>query len=52
MEVVDDWTPAINRATDLAPEDTEVVVLATYTAMQALRAVLSRAGAAVPFWED
>ena len=33
-------------------EGGEVVVLATYTAMQALRAVLARAGAAVPFWED
>jgi UDP-N-acetylmuramyl tripeptide synthase len=52
MEVVDDWTPAIDRATTHAPEGGEVVVLATYTAMQALRAVLARAGAAVPFWED
>jgi UDP-N-acetylmuramyl tripeptide synthase len=51
-EVVDDWSAAIERATTLAPEGGEVVVLATYTAMQALRAVLARAGAAVPFWED
>ena len=43
---------AIERATTLAPEGGEVVVLATYTAMQALRAVLARAGATVPFWED
>lgn len=52
MEVVDDWAPAIDRATALAPEGGEVVVLATYTAMQSLRAVLARAGATVPFWED
>jgi len=52
MEVVDEWSGAIDRATTLAPEGGEVVVLATYTAMQALRAVLARAGAAVPFWED
>src|SRR5439155_1326303 len=52
MEVVDEWSAAIDRATALAPQGAEVVVLATYTAMQALRAVLSRAGAAVPFWED
>jgi UDP-N-acetylmuramyl tripeptide synthase len=49
MEVLDDWTAAIERATTLAPEGGE---LATYTAMQALRAVLAKAGAAVPFWED
>jgi len=52
MEVVDEWRAAIDRATTLAPEGGEVVVLATYTAMQALRAVLARAGATVPFWED
>src|SRR5205814_140229 len=52
LEVVDDWSAAIERATTLAPEGGEVVVLATYTAMQALRAVLARAGATVPFWED
>jgi lipid II isoglutaminyl synthase (glutamine-hydrolysing) len=51
-EVVDDWSAAIERATTLAPEGGEVVVIATYTAMQALRAVLARAGAAAPFWED
>jgi len=52
IEVVDDWAAAIDRATALAPEGGEVVVLATYTAMQSLRAVLARAGATVPFWED
>jgi UDP-N-acetylmuramyl tripeptide synthase len=52
LEVVDDWGAAIDRAITIAPEGSEVVVLATYTAMQALRAVLTRAGATVPFWED
>ena len=52
LEVVDDWGAAIERATTLAPQGGEVVVLATYTAMQALRAVLARTGATVPFWED
>jgi UDP-N-acetylmuramyl tripeptide synthase len=52
MEVVDDWTAAIDRSIALAPEGGEVVVLATYTAMQALRSTLSRTGAVPPFWED
>jgi UDP-N-acetylmuramyl tripeptide synthase len=51
-EGVDEWSAAIDRATALAPEGGEVVVLATYTAMHALRGVLARTGAAVPFWED
>jgi UDP-N-acetylmuramyl tripeptide synthase len=52
IEVVDDWSAAIERAVSLAPRDTEVVVLATYTAMQDLREVLSRIGVVAPFWED
>jgi UDP-N-acetylmuramyl tripeptide synthase len=52
MEVVDDWSGAIDRAVSLAPEGGELVVLATYTAMQALRHALSRTGAVAPFWED
>ena len=52
VEVVDDWSGAIDRATALAPEGSEVVVIATYTAMQALRAALAKVGAVVPFWED
>jgi UDP-N-acetylmuramyl tripeptide synthase len=52
IEVVDDWRAAIERAVSLAPRETEVVVLATYTAMQDLREVLSRIGAVAPFWED
>jgi UDP-N-acetylmuramyl tripeptide synthase len=52
MEYVADWPAALERAVTLAPEGTEVVVLATYTAMLMLRAALSRAGAVAPFWED
>jgi lipid II isoglutaminyl synthase (glutamine-hydrolysing) len=52
IEVVDDWSAAIERAVSLAPRETEVVVLATYTAMLELRAALSHVGAVAPFWED
>jgi UDP-N-acetylmuramyl tripeptide synthase len=52
MEVVDDWSPAIERAVRLTPEGCEIVVLATYTAMQELRASLARRGAVAPFWDD
>ncbi|TMC79940.1 MAG: DUF1727 domain-containing protein [Chloroflexi bacterium] len=52
IEVVDEWPAAIERAVSLAPRETEVVVLATYTAMLELRAALSRVGAVTPFWED
>jgi len=49
---VDMWGSAIDRAIGTAPVDGEVVVLATYTAMQALRAELARRGHVAPFWED
>ena len=52
LAVVDGWSAAIDRAIALAPERSEVVVIATYTAMQALRRELDRRGAVVPFWED
>ena len=52
IEVVDDWSAALERAVSLAPRETEIVVLATYTAMQELREVLSRIGVVAPFWED
>jgi lipid II isoglutaminyl synthase (glutamine-hydrolysing) len=52
IEVVEDWRAAIERAVSLVPRETEVVVLATYTAMQDLREVLSRIGVVAPFWED
>jgi lipid II isoglutaminyl synthase (glutamine-hydrolysing) len=52
IEVVDAWGSAIDRAIGAAPLGGEVVVLATYTAMQALRAELARRGHVAPFWED
>ncbi|HEV8535814.1 MAG TPA: MurT ligase domain-containing protein [Candidatus Limnocylindria bacterium] len=52
IEVVDGWRPAIERAVTLAPRGSEIVVLATYTAMQGLRDVLAGIGAVAPFWED
>jgi len=52
IEVVDEWRAAIERAVSLAPRGSEVVVLATYTAMLELRSALSQVGAVTPFWED
>jgi UDP-N-acetylmuramyl tripeptide synthase len=52
IDVVDPWGSAIDRAIGAAPVGGEVVVLATYTAMQALRAELARRGHVAPFWED
>jgi len=52
IEVVGDWGSAIDRAIGAAPQGGEVVVLATYTAMQALRGELARRGHVAPFWED
>ena len=52
MVVVDEWAEAIERAVALAPEGSEVAVLATYTAMLALRDALARRGYVRQFWED
>jgi UDP-N-acetylmuramyl tripeptide synthase len=52
IEVVAGWGSAIDRAIGAAPLGDEVVVLATYTAMQALRGELARRGHVAPFWED
>ncbi|MDO8562666.1 MAG: MurT ligase domain-containing protein [Candidatus Limnocylindria bacterium] len=46
------WRPALEGAIAATPRGGELVVLATYTAMQALRAELARAGHASRFWED
>ena len=50
--VVVRWRPALEGAIAATPRGGELVVLATYTAMQALRAELARAGHATRFWED
>ncbi len=52
IEVVDQWGSAIDRAIGGAPQGGEVVLLATYTAMLALRGELARRGHVAPFWED
>ncbi len=52
MEVVDPWAAAIDRAVGSVPVGEELIVLATYTAMLALRAELARRGHVAPFWED
>ena len=52
VEVVDQWGSAIDRAIGAAPQGGEVDVLATYTAMLALRNELARRGHVAQFWED
>ena len=52
IDVVDGWGSAIDRAIGAAPQGGEVVVLATYTAMLALRDELARRGHVQQFWED
>lgn len=52
LEVVDDWSGAIDRAVGATPQAGELVVVATYTAMLALRRELARRGHVAPFWED
>jgi len=52
IEVVDGWGSAIDRAVGGVPRGGELVVLATYTAMLALRGELARRGHVAPFWED
>jgi UDP-N-acetylmuramyl tripeptide synthase len=51
-EVVDPWSGAIDRAVGTTPQGEELVVIATYTAMQSLRGELARRGHVAPFWED
>ena len=52
VEVVEQWGGAIDRAIGATPQGDELVVVATYTAMQALRGELARRGHVPPFWED
>ncbi len=52
IDVVGDWGGAIDRAVGGVPQGGELVVLATYTAMLALRAELARRGHVAQFWED
>ncbi len=52
VSVVDRWRDAIARALADAPAGSEIVVLATYTAMLALRDALADMGHVGRFWED
>ncbi len=52
LEVVDGWGRSIDRAIGGTPQGDELVVIATYTAMLALRGELARRGHVAPFWED
>jgi UDP-N-acetylmuramyl tripeptide synthase len=52
IEVVEAWSGAIDRAVGATPQGEELIVVATYTAMQSLRAELARRGHVAPFWED
>jgi len=52
IEVVEAWNGAIDRAVGATPHGEELIVVATYTAMQSLRAELARRGHVAPFWED
>lgn len=51
-EVVPDLERALERALDLTPEGGELVVLPTYTAMLALRKIVSKRGFVRPYWEQ
>ena len=52
LEVVEPWRDAVARALAAAPVGDEVVVIATYTAMLALREALADLGHVGRFWED
>ena len=52
LEVIDGWTAALQRVIARTPVGEEIVVVATYTAMLALREALSDLGHVGRFWED
>jgi lipid II isoglutaminyl synthase (glutamine-hydrolysing) len=51
IEVVTDWRGALERAAQATPAGETLFILPTYTAMLALRAVLTRNGALQPYWQ-
>ena len=51
LEVMPDLERALDRGLELTPVDGELVVLPTYTAMLALRGVLTRRGHTRNYWE-
>jgi len=52
IEVVPDLERALDRGLDLTPPGEELVVLPTYTAMLALRKIVSERGFVRPYWEE
>jgi lipid II isoglutaminyl synthase (glutamine-hydrolysing) len=51
IEVVPELAAALDRGLELTPAGTELVVLPTYTAMLALRKIVSERGFVRPYWE-
>jgi lipid II isoglutaminyl synthase (glutamine-hydrolysing) len=51
IEVVPELGEALDRGLELTPDGAELVVLPTYTAMLALREVVSERGFVRPYWE-
>jgi UDP-N-acetylmuramyl tripeptide synthase len=52
IEVVPELEPALDRGLALTPAGNELVVLPTYTAMLALRKIVSERGFVRPYWEQ
>ncbi len=51
IEVVPELDRALDRGLELTPDSAELVVLPTYTAMLALRKIVSERGFVRPYWE-
>ena len=51
IEVVPELGHALDRGLELTPAGSELVVIPTYTAMLALRGIVSERGFARPYWE-
>jgi UDP-N-acetylmuramyl tripeptide synthase len=51
IDVVPELDRALDRGLELTPEGGELVVLPTYTAMLALRKIVSERGFVRPYWE-
>ena len=52
LEIIPSLEQALDRGLGLLEAGTELVVLPTYTAMLALRGILSDRGAVRPYWEE
>jgi UDP-N-acetylmuramyl tripeptide synthase len=52
LEVIPSLEAALDRGLGLLDAGTELVILPTYTAMLALRAILADRGAVRPYWEE